>query len=391
MKKILPISLALLSTLVFAISLVSCGSDKPDEPIQKPNWKADEVSYYTSMTMVCIPPTNESISADDELSVFLMDQCIATASIVENLFYLGIPGPDTLTSMELRYYSATKHTIRTAPLTYTPDATLGSSSAPYVLRFDGAVASPKRIALHGSVQAENLADGPHKVHIGTREDVGGSIYDRLFWHEGDELRLQMSGGDPRDQCILSLTNGANTALADFEGWGDVDMTMGTWYVTYPQSATYDLGKVTYTIPAEQTYVVDNFADGLLPMYSMVTSDISGYVFNMTPVAAAVCMQLKGDKRIRSITVTSSAKLSGSFTTSGVTTTGGSGTVVTLSCGSVPLTAEMKRFYLVLPAVTLPIGTTFTITDTEENTTVKTLNQPVSLDQGKTINFPELTL
>jgi len=109
----------------------------PGTPASKPNWvMVTNPDYQSSMTLICVPPTGESLSSNDEVAVFWNDTCRATATSMNNVFFMGISGPTTEQVMELRYYSGTYRTLRTTQMTYSPNAQIGSVDAPYVLTFN---------------------------------------------------------------------------------------------------------------------------------------------------------------------------------------------------------------------------------------------------------------
>lgn len=128
-------------SLLAAVLLTGC-DPKPTDPVvpgtscSKPNWVAlINSEYSSSMTITCVPPVGETLSADDELAAFWEDTCRATAYLQDNVFYLGICGPTYEQAMELRYYSATYQTMRVVSTTYSPNDNVGSVDSPYILSF----------------------------------------------------------------------------------------------------------------------------------------------------------------------------------------------------------------------------------------------------------------
>lgn len=130
----------LLSAIILTGSLFcSCDRNDPNQPkptADKPNWvEIPQPESSTSMTIICIPPLNEQMAADDELAAFMNDQCCRVARQQDGLFYLGVPGLEHEQEMELRYYSATKQSIRVLRTIYVPNGRMGTSDAPYRLVF----------------------------------------------------------------------------------------------------------------------------------------------------------------------------------------------------------------------------------------------------------------
>lgn len=362
--------------------LVAC--HKPDEPIaEKPNWVAVvNPEFSTSMTMICVPPTGERATVNDELAAFMDNQCYGVASLQDGIFYLGIPGPEDECPLELRYYSATKQSTRTLVMTYMPNARLGSSDVPYSLSFHGQ--SPRRVVLRGTIAEDASAAAPHRVNIG--EAAGEKLW--LYWREDDRIRLQAADGTNSSEMVL--TNGANSNKADFETWGTVD---NNYHVTYPISATYAHGDVSFSIPSTQQYVADNYADNLMPMEGQVRNAAAGE-FDIRPIGAVLCLKLTSTtgKQVKRIVMTvpnevDQTAVSGNFLTAGiggsdVTKLGSNGKTISLECAEdVALSSTPTAFHFVLPAVELLSGTEFCVTFADESDMTKTTRGNIELGQG----------
>lgn len=368
--------------------------DEPKEPVaEKPNWvAATNPQFSSSMTIICVPPVGETASESDELAAFLDGSCYRVATLNGGIFYLGVPGPESEQPMELRYYSASKQNIRTLNMTYIPGARLGSSDVPYQLAFDAA-AVLQRIVLHGAI-AEDAAAAPRRVNIG--EDKGTQL--SLFWREGDMIRVQSRTGG--NATVLTISKGVDTNKADFVGFGTGIATNDL--VSYPTTATFsNNGYVTFSIPATQQYVIDNYANNLMPMEGTVMNAEAGR-FDIVPIGAVLCLQLTGTKTVKSIALTvdhreqSQVPVSGNFQTDGsvVTAQGSNGYTITLDCGTgVELkSGEATKFHFVLPAVVLLSGTAFQVNFTDNSTPfTKKTGMEIGLGQGRYITLPALSV
>lgn len=366
--------------------------DEPKEPVaEKPNWvAATNPQFSSSMTIICVPPVGETASESDELAAFLDGTCYRVATLNGGIFYLGVPGPESEQPMELRYYSASKQNIRTLNMTYIPGARLGSSDVPYQLAFDAA-AVLQRIVLHGAI-AEDAAAAPRRVNIGVDEGTQLS----LFWREGDMIRVQSSTGG--NATVLTISNGVDTHTADFEGFG----TGIANKVSYPASATFSDGYVTFSIPATQQYEIDNYANNLMPMQGEVTNAESG-LFDIVPIGAVLCLQLTGTKTVKSIALTvpndvhDQLPVSGNFQTDGNEVTGDDDTkgyTITLDCGTGVLlkSDEATKFHFVLPAVYLLSGTAFQVNFTDNTHAVtKETKKDIRLGQGRYTTLPAFSV
>jgi len=338
------------------------------------------------------------------VAAFWGDTCRAVAGQANGIFYIVINGPQNTLAMDVKYYSATYKTVRTAKFTYTPEANVGSTDAPYRLDFTGAVATPKRYTLRGVMPGDDEASSPRRINIGETDENGNY---NLFWREGDQIRLQKTEGD--SVAHLTLTTGKDTRYGFFSysSWAS---TFGTYviHVTYPTTAHFSNSNVTYTLPAAQTYVANNFANDLMPAHSLVSINEQKqiYQFDFNPIASLLQLNLTSSLNIsvNSITITTpdtlSVYIAGEFTSAGVgteattyTVSGGSSQSVTLNCGAgVALNATTPTaFNIVLPSVTLPIGTTFAITCSDGKTYSSTTNAALSLGQGKCHRIPTINL
>ncbi len=407
MKKLLFLSVVL-------VSIVAC-KPKPEEPVipgdpsSKPNWQAViNPEFPSSMTITCLPPEGETVTTEDEVAAFWGDTCRAVAGQANGIFYIVINGPQNTLAMDVKYYSATYKTVRTAKFTYTPEANVGSTDAPYRLDFTGAVAAPKRITLRGSMPGDDEASSPRRINIGQTVADSNKIY--FYWREGDKIRLQEANGD--SVAHLTLTNGANTRYGFFEFTDWATKLHTNVHVTYPTTAHYNNSNVTYTLPAEQTYQVDNFANDLMPAHSIVSINEQKtiYQFDFNPIASLLQLKLQlksntSNISVDSITITvpvmssNQVFIAGEFTSAGVgtesgtvTISGGSSRSVKLKCTSaVPLSTSPTNFNIVLPSVTLPEGTTFRIIDTNNKKYDGSLNAAYGLGQGKCHVLPIISL
>ncbi|MBQ0129533.1 MAG: hypothetical protein KBT57_06805 [bacterium] len=134
-----------------------------------------------------------------------------------------------------------------------------------------------------------------KTHIGEWE--GQPNY--LLWNDNDEIMVYTADGT----SATFKTNDANALVAEFTG----DIKEADKYVAFYPAANAseaDGGFVTLTLPEQQTYFENNFANGAYPMAAYWTGNIGDDVdFQFHSPCAVVCLPLKGDVKVTSIDLT----------------------------------------------------------------------------------------
>lgn len=370
--------------LVAAASACHKDGDDPNvSSIQKPHWQAvSNPDYTASMTLICAPQdSSETPLAADELAAFINDTCRGVAKLIDGKFYLGISGPDDEVEMELRYFCSRHKEVLSQTISFIPGGRLGSVDEPYLINFSGD--NLRRVQIGCTTKQASAA--PHRINRGDTQ--GGET--TMLWRAGDQVKWTYQGGS----TVLTLSEGRDADEATFTGYTAHSSWDGN--LAYPASASYDGSTLSFSIPASQTYVANNFANGLLPLYGELQEEMQQKYVEMNVGASVVCVQLSGADAVNTVSIktptTEGAKtfLSGNFQDDGSSTTcqSASGQTITLNCPAVQLTAATTQFYLVLPAVTLPVGTQFSV----NGAIVKELKKAVVLTKGYTMNLPVITL
>lgn len=365
-------------------------------PSDKPNWATVPSTHYpTSMTIVCTIEGVSALHPDDELAAFLLDTCRAVGRIIDNVFYLGVPGPDDEVKMCLRYYSAAAGLLYEQAIIFYPDGRLGTADVPYVLTFAADATVPRRITVGASIATE--ASVARRANRG--ETRGG--YNYIEWRTGDRITWWKGISSTwTRQAELSLVSGADTHRATFSCLSIGNMAAGD-VVTYPSTTSFAGGRVVYTIPAEQTCLDNNFANDLLPMFGYVKVDGTA---EMQVTASSICFQLSastpsslGETGIRIVLstaeTTNQQSLSGTFTHGEEHTRLRTDTRLTLHVPtSVPLFSSEADYglHLIVPAIeSLPRGTVAAIypEGSDEPVWRKELKTTVPIGTAKTIYLP----
>lgn len=136
---------------ICGLLLLAAGCKKGAEPDSiignqpKPEWTAPaDYDITASMTAVVaidlsksfseeqLEAAGFSLSGDDLIGAFSVDECLGTAQLKDGLFYLFISSPKNGGSVTLKYYSATlKNTFMAEPVPFKNDEQLGTVSTPY--------------------------------------------------------------------------------------------------------------------------------------------------------------------------------------------------------------------------------------------------------------------
>lgn len=159
----------------------------------------------------------------------------------------------------------------------------------------------------------------------------------------------------------------------------------------------------FALPTTQKYVTGSFANGAFPMIAVSDDNM----FEFKNVLGAMKLQLKGDRKVKSIAVTDNAgnPLAGSVRVSLAAGEdpeasfevdmmyGTYETTVTLDCGEgVQLSeTEATEFFIALPATDFENGFTVTLTDTEYNVVKfqSKANDNTYIERSAVLVMPEL--
>lgn len=163
---------------------------------------------------------------------------------------------------------------------------------------------------------------------------------------------------------LTLQSEAGKAFGDFVGSIGSDMEIdATTLAVFPRSAYKEMGNgtISFTLPAQQTYVVGTFdhaANIMVGDVDEVETDV--YDAHFKNMLGVLELSLKGDCSVESIVVTDKAgkQLWGTATIASadfangisVNNVSGGSSSITLNCGGVMLNqSEATKFYIVVPA------------------------------------------
>ncbi|MCQ2336986.1 MAG: hypothetical protein MJ010_07405 [Paludibacteraceae bacterium] len=134
----------------------------------------------------------------------------------------------------------------------------------------------------------------------------------ILWSTGDQVKIY--AGTSTEGNPFTLTDGAGTTSAIFEGW-IAETATAPYYAVYPSSAAQgiDGSTIKYSIPANQAYVENSFATSTVPMVAYSEADKSLAFKNQT---AFIKLQLTGAGTIKTMEIASAANnICGTFSVS----------------------------------------------------------------------------
>lgn len=226
-----------------------------------------------------------------------------------------------------------------------------------------------------------LESGPDtRTHLAGAEN--GVYYP--YWSGDEEIAVFVDGQDISQRFFF--VSGKDTREATFSGPGKGDH----YIALYPLSAEDGLsGNVlTLTLPSEQVYKPDSFAEGAFPMLAVSTSESLAF----KNLCSVLKIPLKGKVSVHSILLTvhdPDAPVSGKATvcTDGsdapaISMMEGGDASVRLVCGGVPLSeAASTDFFIVIPPGTYKGGFTLKI-KTDEGTSVCQVDADVCFERSQ---------
>ena len=228
------------------------------------------------------------------------------------------------------------------------------------------------------------------VPAGTARTTVQSDGTTVIWSSTDDIKVYSAGATSGVICPMS--KGAGTTYAEFTGQCS---GVGPWSVICPSSVAkgFSSGKISFTVPAAQTYAENTFAAGAMPCvaYSSTTELSFNHVFGVLK------LQLKGEGSVKSIMVTTkgSEKLNGTFTVTPSSSavakysTGGSSSV-TLNCNGVELsTSTATEFWIVVPQGAFASGFDVEITATDDKVATLSTDKNNSITAGEIKPMPEM--
>ena len=194
--------------------------------------------------------------------------------------------------------------------------------------------------------------------------------DFVLWQAGDQINVNGK--------VYNISEGSGTARAKFVAHSeDAVKDGGFYYAFYPESISYNGGSIT--LPETQTYANNAGLANVNPMFAKSDDE----TLSFKNICALIELNLKGNRSVRSITISADEKLSGAATfdasTLALTATGSNR--VTLNCGAgVALTEGGTKFYIALPG-NIYNNFTITVEDTGGLIATKTLNNALKLERA----------
>ncbi len=134
----------------------------------------------------------------------------------------------------------------------------------------------------------------------------------ILWSADDQVKIY--AGTSTEGNPFTLTDGAGTTSAIFEGWISAEAT-APYYAVYPSSAAQgiDGSTIKYSIPANQAYVENSFDTNTVPMVAFSAADKSLAFKNQT---AFIKLQLTGTGTIKTMEIASATNnICGTFSVS----------------------------------------------------------------------------
>lgn len=246
----------------------------------------------------------------------------------------------------------------------------------------------------------------------------------VVWSENDQIAIfQGSSLADKFQVKASSVGNSNGVFSyvstevgengDYSAGNETDIS--TNVAVYPYQDNLDClpiynGSVltsflvsNFNVPVTQNYVINSFSNGVFPMVA-VTSGVRDHKLNFKNMFGVLKLQLKGDRVVKSISVTGknnevlagnatiSAYLDGSVPVIIMDNKGAK--TVTLDCGEagVQLNHETPTMFMIaLPPVPFDKGFDVVITDVNDN--IKTLSTSASnsIDRSMILSMPGVNL
>lgn len=252
---------------------------------------------------------------------------------------------------------------------------------------------------------EAFVDDASGVDTKTSLDAGGSV----LWKMGDQVSIFAGSTINEHYQVTDASDGRTSAALNrvespgFVAGGDIDNNVAY----YPYSETAELAKngSAYVIrdialPATQTYAQASFGNGAFPM-TAVTSSTRDYNLKFKNVLGGLKLQLKGTATIASISITGNNNevLCGDAVVDVSTTTAPSISLndasvktVTLDCGNGVQLNETTAtaFIIALPPITMAVGFTVTVTDTENKQMEITTTKSQAITRSNLLSMPAVT-
>ncbi len=196
---------------------------------------------------------------------------------------------------------------------------------------------------------------------------------KVMWESGDCININGSG-----YGATPLTPATKAIFKD-KWWGEEPTA--PYHAIFPASLHNGSG---FEFPVSQEYAAGKFN---APMYAESSTEVLPF----KNICGVLCFSLKGEDKVKRISVTANEPLCGAFTISNgyeVNLTG-TGKTVTLYCGQqgVQLNSSTPTdFYIYLPPGKYTSGMRITITDSEEDVFEKITTADAGVDRNTVYTF-----
>lgn len=217
---------------------------------------------------------------------------------------------------------------------------------------------------------------------------------QVIWTADEQIRVFNKANTTQTE-LYTLQKGAGTPEGEFIG----NSVPGAKYAFYPTTAYTSItgsnsdAKITFNLPATQTYLPDSFADKANPMIGQGDAD---NIIRFRNLCGAIKLKLTGAATITQITMTVPAgKIYGAATVDASSEapvpvfTDVAAKTITLSVPNVALSSTATPFYFVVPAGSYMGGLSFNITDSEGYTMVLTTKSATTVNRSKVAPLKQL--
>lgn len=235
------------------------------------------------------------------------------------------------------------------------------------------------------------------VPAGTARTTVLSDGTTVVWSDGDAIKVFANGAEEGDVCEM-ISEAGNT-YAEF---GGQCAAQGPWTAICPAYSEAKLinGAIEFTMPDEQDYADNTFAQGAMPCvaYSETTEFTFNHSFGVLKLSLKLASGKTGSVKSIKVTTKGSEKLNGTFavspkTSAKATKSGADGTNdITLNCGSgVELGTTAKDFWIVVPAGAFASGFDVEITATDDKVATLSTDKNNTIIVGEIKPMPEMEI
>ena len=213
---------------------------------------------------------------------------------------------------------------------------------------ESVVENPSSVTGGGDIIVRaSVLDGPDtKTAFGEESDGVMSA----VWSEGDRIVVKDNSSQPAKSAVYVLKEGAGESSGIFT-FEEGDALSSMTDVVYPASAADDA-----SIPAEQTYTEGSYdPEAAVLKWHSDTPESVGGVINLENTASIICIRLKGNETVASVTVDLTPAAGGEALTYTLVSENG----VTLSDEEIP-------FYIAVPGADAEYGLSVSVKSVYES-------------------------